>query len=93
MLKEITLWRKGERVRKAQLTNPHIPTHLVNNTGGIPGENARNIPNDVTPSETPPNAATNSSESEAADAAPNIENMTREEADGQPAPVETPEEN
>lgn len=81
--------------RKTPLANPHVPTHLINNTGGIPGidDSSRNIPNDVTPSETS-TAAANSSESETTDAAPpNIQNMQREEADGQPAPIETPQDN
>lgn len=75
---EITLWRKGEKVRKAQAHSPHIPTHLVNNTGF---SGVGNVGNDTS------NAVSSESETnESQQPLPvehSIENMTREEGDGE----------
>lgn len=87
---EITLWRKGEILRKAQAHSPHIPTHLMNSTGGMPGEQApssrNNVQNDVTPNAVSSESETNDGN---APAEHSIENMTREEADGQTSSNET----
>lgn len=85
-LKEITLWRKGEKSRKSQSASPHLPSHLVSAETGFPQGAAQNDPaiQQSIPEEND-NPQSNDIEEAAGDSHHNapIEGMTREEGDGE----------
>lgn len=80
---EITLWRKGDKQRKMQMQNPHMPKHLVGNDGNFATEtNNGEAQTPSSPSLLPEDDAEGDEDGQERAVPSQIQNMKREEADG-----------